>query len=52
MLVTFNGLAPNTADTNGSLSGLANTLGAVAPLWTNLVLSPTGKVTFRFVEQK
>jgi hypothetical protein len=52
-LVTFFGLAPSTADTNGQLSSLpsgATGIGAVAPLWTNLKLASNGKVLHRFVD--
>jgi hypothetical protein len=51
-LITFNGLAPNTADTNTALTGLSNSLGAIAPLWTNLALAnnTNSRVSYRFAD--
>lgn len=49
-LITINGLAPSTANNNTQLQSLGNNLGAIAPMWTDLVLSPTGRVCFRFVD--
>jgi hypothetical protein len=49
-LITFNGPVPATANTNGALTSLSTTLGAIAPLWTDLALAPTGNVLYRFVD--
>lgn len=49
-LITFFGTPPNNTNTNGPLSNLPVGLGVLAPMWTDLVLSPTGRVSYRFVD--
>lgn len=49
-LVTLFGTPPNNTNNNGPLTNLPTTLGVLAPLWTDLVLSNTGRVSYRFVD--
>jgi hypothetical protein len=49
-LITLFGTPPNNTNSNGPLNNLPAALGVLAPLWTDLVLSNTGRVSYRFVD--
>lgn len=49
-LITFFGTPPANTNNNGPLTNLPQALGVAAPLWTDLVLSNTGRVSYRFVD--
>lgn len=49
-LIAFNGLLPANTNNNGSMTTLPNTIGAFAPLWTDLVMVTNSRILTKFVD--